>query len=204
MAIVSVSFVYVVDKKIGFRKATENQIAASPKASRQIEQLPPDQREQQLAQRAKITGYISYGFWVFILLWYLIVSGILYGTFKFAAGASDLTFGRTFAVNMYAGLPGVLKTILAIISILAGAAPDSFTMQNPVATNAGYFMSPAQSPVLYSIASSLDIFMIWTLILAAIGFTCISKVKLSTALAVVFGWFVILIAIGAGSAALFS
>jgi hypothetical protein len=34
----------------------------------------------------------------------------------------------------------------------------------------------------------LDIFLMWTLILTAIGFTCLSKVKRGTALAIVFGW----------------
>jgi hypothetical protein len=36
----------------------------------------------------------------------------------------------------------------------------------------------------------IDIFVIWTLVLTAIGFTCVSKVKRGTALAIVFGWYV--------------
>ena len=40
--------------------------------------------------------------------------------------------------------------------------------------------------------------MIWTLILAAIGLSCVSKFKRSTAMFGVFGWYVVLMLIGAG------
>ena len=105
---------------------------------------------------------------------------------------------------MYATLPGLLRVLLAILSLLTGASPDSFTFQNPVATNPGYFLNPADSPFLYSLASSLDIFLIWTLVLTAIGFTYVSKVKRGTAFAIVFGWWLILSVVGASMAALFS
>lgn len=65
-------------------------------------------------------------------------------------------------------------------------------------------MNPADSPFLYGLASSLDIFLIWTLVLTAIGFTCVSKVKRGTALAIVFGWWLVLTLAGAGIGSLFS
>ena len=97
-----------------------------------------------------------------------------------------------------------MRAVLAVVSLLAGASADSFTFQNPVATNPGYFLNPADSPFLYSLASSLDIFLIWTLVLTAIGFTCVSKVKRGTALAIVFGWWLVFTLAGAGIGALFS
>ena len=65
-------------------------------------------------------------------------------------------------------------------------------------------MNAADSPLLYSLASSLDIFLIWTLILTAIGFTCLSKVKRGTALAIVFGWWAVLTLTAAALGAAFS
>jgi hypothetical protein len=127
----------------------------------------------------------------------------MFATFKFAAGA-DIKFKVALAIVMYATLPGLLRVLLAILSLLTGASPDSFTFQNPVATNPGYFLNPADSPFLYSLASSLDIFLIWTLVLTAIGFTYVSKVKRGTAFAIVFGWWLILSVVGASMAALFS
>jgi len=83
-------------------------------------------------------------------------------------------------------------------------SPDSFSFQNPVATNPGYFMNPADNVFLYSLASNLDIFMIWTLALTAIGFTCVSKVKTGTSYAIVFGWWAFFALAGAAIAGAFS
>jgi hypothetical protein len=194
--LIGLAFVYTVDKKITFRKVTDNQIAMSAKATQRMEQMNPVDREVATARQAKITGYIAYCFSAFILIWFLIVSLVLLLTFKFGAGASDLTFSRIFAVSMYASLPGVIKSLLAIASILAGVSPDGFTFQNPVGSNPGFYLTPSEvSPFLYSVASSLDIFMIWTLVLAAIGLSCVSKLKRSTAFFGVFGWFIVLMLI---------
>lgn len=203
LAVVSLAFVYVVDQKIGFRKVAENQIQASPKAAQRVEQLPADQRDQTLQRQAVFFRNFSYAYPAIILLWNVIIAAILFATFKFAASA-DVKFKTSLAIVMYASLPLLVKTLLATISVAAGASADSFTFQNPVATNPGYFLTPADSPFLYSLATACDIFMIWTLIVTAIGFTCVSKVKRSTALAIVFGWYVVFALGGAGFGAMFS
>ena len=191
MAIVSTIFVYIGGQKIGFRKIMENQMQAQPKAQARLEQLPADQRERQLDAGAKFTAVISYCFPVITLIMWLVIATALFATFKVAAGA-DVSFGVSLGIVVYAALPLMLKTLLATLSVLAGINPDSFSFQNPVATNPGYFMSPADGVFLYSIASAVDIFMIWTLSLTAIGFTCVSKVKRGTAFAIVFGWWAVL------------
>jgi Yip1 domain len=203
LCVMSLAFVYTVDQKIGFLKVAENQIQASPKAAQRIEQLPADQRNHAVQRQAAIVRNISYGYPVVILLWNLIIAAILFATFKFAA-SSDAKFKTSLAIVMYASLPLVVKTLLATISVAAGASADSFTFQNPVATNPGYFLTPADSPFLYSLATAIDIFMIWTLIVTAIGFTSVSKVKRSTALAIVFGWYFVFALGGAGFGALFT
>jgi hypothetical protein len=203
MVIFSVLLVYFAGQKVGFRKMTENQMQTQPKQQARLEQLPAEQREQQMQTAAKITRTIAYAFPVIQLVILLIITAVLFATFKFAAGA-DVSFKVSLAIVMYAGLPGLLRAALAMLSLLAGASPDSFTLQNPVATNPGYFLSPADSPFLYSLASSCDIFLIWTLVLTAIGFTCVSKVKRGTALAIVFGWWLFFTLVAAGMGAAFS
>jgi hypothetical protein len=193
LCVVSVGFFY--------RKVVENQIQASPKATRQMEQLPADQRSVAIARQATITGYFLYGYPGVILLWNLIIAAVLFATFKFAASAA-VKLKTSYAIVMYASLPFLLKSILASVSIMAGADPDSFALQNPAATNPGYFLSPGNSPFLYSVATALDVFMIWTLILTAIGFSCVSKVKRSTAMTIVFGWYIVFTLGSAGFAAL--
>jgi len=201
MVIFSTVFVYVAGEKVGFRKAMENQMQAQPRQMARLEQLSAAEREQRLEAGAKFTAVIAYAFPVLQLLILLIISAVLFGTLKFTAGA-DIKFKAAFAVVMYATLPGLLRAVLATVSLLAGASPDSFTLQNPAATNLGYFLNPADSPFLYSLASSFDVFLIWTLILTAIGFTCVSKVKRGTALTVVFGWWLVFSLTMAGLAAI--
>jgi hypothetical protein len=138
-----------------------------------------------------------------ILIWNALIAAILFATFKFGAGA-DIKFKTSFAIVMYASLPFLLRSLLAMVSVEAGAAADSFTFQNPVASNPGYFLDPANGHFLYAIASSLDVFMIWTLILTAIGFSCTSKVKRSTAMLIVFGWYAVFALASSGLSAAFS
>jgi hypothetical protein len=179
----------------------ENQMQAQPKAQARLEKLPADQREAQMETGAKVTAIISYVFPLLTLLIWLIIATALFATFKFAAGA-DVSFKVSLAIVIYAALPLMLKTILALLSVVAGMSPDSFSFQNPVATNPGYFMNPSDNVFLYSLASGIDIFMIWTLVLTAIGFTCVSKVKAGTSYAIVFGWWAVFTLAGAALASL--
>ena len=203
MILLSTVFVYTAGQKIGFRKIMENQMQAQPKAQARLEQLPPDQREERMENGAKVTQVISYTFPVITLIFWLIIATALFATFKLAAGA-DVSFKVSLAIVVYAALPLMLKTLLALLSLAAGISPDSFSFQNPVATNPGYFMSAAGNVFLYNLASALDIFMIWTLALAAIGFTCVSRVKSGTSYAIVFGWWAFFTLAGAAAGAAFS
>jgi hypothetical protein len=188
--LVSTAFVYTAGQKIGFRKIMENQMQAQPKAQERLEQMPADQREQQMEKGAKFTGFIAYVFPVITLIIWLIIALLLFATFKVAAGA-DVSFKVSLAIVVYSALPLTFKSLLALISVLAGMSPDSFSFQNPVATNPGYFMNPTDGVLIYSLATAVDIFTIWTLVLTAIGFTCVSKVKRGTSFAIVFGWWIV-------------
>jgi hypothetical protein len=203
IVIVSLAFVYVVDQKVGFRKTVENQLRAQPKQADQLERMPPDQREKNMQARTTGAKYFSYGFPVILLIIWAVMAGLLYATLKFGVSA-EVKFKTLYALLIYAALPGLFRSLLAIVSLLAGVSGDSFTFQNPVATNPGYFIDPTTNPVLYAFLSSFDIFSIWSMVLVAIGITCIAKVKTGTAYAVVFGWFAVLVLFGVGIAAAFS
>ena len=107
-------------------------------------------------------------------IWNVLMAAILFATFKFAASA-DVKFKVALAIVMFASLPLIIKSLLAMLSVGAGASADSFTFQNPIASNPGYFINPADSRWLYSLGTALDIFMVWTLALTAIGFSSVSR-----------------------------
>lgn len=188
MTVVGWGLVYVSEQKIGVQKMVENELQARPKAEARYEKATPEQRQQQV----KITGIIYYiAIPVVTLLIWLVMSGLQFGTFKFGANA-DISYSKSLAVVVYAGLPMVLRHLLAIVSVLAGASADGFTLNNPVASNPGYFMNPADSPFWYFLASQMDIFLLWTLALTAIGFATTGKVKMGTSFAIVIGWWAVI------------
>ncbi len=203
IAIVSVLFGYVVDQKVGFRKVVDNVIQLQPKQAAQLENMPADRRERNLALQTTITKFITYGFPVIALLVYVIFTAVLFATLKFGASA-DVRFSRMFALVVYTRLPQILMPLLAILSLLAGGSGDGFNIQNPVATNPGYFIGPEGSPVFRALLTPLDVLSIWSLVLTAIGITCITKVKRGTAFAVVFGWFAFVVLARVALAALTS
>jgi len=203
IALVSVGFVFAIDRNIGFEQVMENNMKlASASQLEQFEKMPPEQRARVMEMQVKGTKYFSYVFPIGWTIMMLIVAAVLMATFRFGAGAT-VGFGVSLAIVIYASLPGIIRTLLATITIAAGKDPETFFIQNPVATNLGYFIDPVQHKFLYSLASAVDIFMIWTLVLTAIGFTCVSKVKSGASYAIVFGWYVVFTLAMAGLGAAF-
>jgi hypothetical protein len=69
---------------------------------------------------------------------------------------------------------------LLMIAVMFMKPPDDFNVQNPLVFNPGAFMDPlTSSKFLYSLASSLDLFRIWSLVLIAIGLKAAGGKQLS-------------------------
>ena len=205
LVIVAMSLTYaaVVSKKVGFEQVLQNNLEASPKRAAQLEKLPPEQRAQQMKVSLGITQAITYGFPLLVLIGAALVGGLLMATFNFGAGA-EVSFKTALAIVMYSSLMGAVSDALAMVSLLAGADPEGFLIQNPVATNPAYFMNPADSPALYALAASFNVITIWKWVLYAIGFACVSKMSKGTTITVCFGWFLLITLIGVGFAAAFN
>jgi len=188
IAIFSMAFIFSIDKQIGFDQISRNQIAHSKRAD-QFEKLPADQQASQLQLSSKIIKYFAYGSPLMILFFSLISTTALWATFKVGA-AADTTFGQAYAIGMYGGLPGIVAAILGIAALFAGVNPEGFDINNPVGTNLAYYLDPETTgKFLRGMASSLDVLSIWSIVLIGIGYSCTSKVKRSTAIAIVAGWF---------------
>jgi hypothetical protein len=187
ISIFSLLFVYSMDRQIGFDQISKNEIAHSSRAD-QFDKLPADQQAKQIAISTGFIRYLSYGIPVMILLYFAITTLVLWATFKFAAG-SGASYKTAYAIIFYASLPGIIGPILGTVSMFAGVSPEGFNVNNPVATNPAYFMDRAGNKFLYGMASGLDILVIWSIVLMGIGFSCTSKVKRSTAIAIVAGWY---------------
>jgi len=201
-SVVSLAFIFVMGSQIGFEQISKNSIAQSPRAD-QFDKLPPEQQAKQLQLTTTITRYVSYSLPIIQLIGLVVIAAVLMATFKFGAGA-DVPFKTSLAIVAYGSLPGIIGAVLGIISMFAGVDPAGFNAQNPVATNPAHFMDPTGNKFLYGMASALDVFILWNIVLIGIGFACNSKVKRSTAIAIVAGWYLFYKLIGAGMAAAFS
>jgi len=189
ISIFSLLFIYTMGRQVGFDQISRNQIAHSKNAD-QFDKLPADQQASRIKLSSKFIGYFGYGSPLLILFYFLIATVVLWATFNFGAGATA-GFGKSYAVFMYGSLPGVVGAILGIISFFAGVNPEGFDINNPVGTNLAYYLDPETTgKFIHSIASALDVISIWSIVLIGIGFSCTSKVKRRTAIAIVVGWYV--------------
>ncbi len=59
-------------------------------------------------------------------------------------------------------------------------------------------------PAIYSLATSIDIITIWTLVLVGIGTATVAGVKRSSGYIAAFGWWILVVSIGIGWNAAFS
>lgn len=203
LAIVTVAFVGVAGYKVGFRQMMENEMRLNPKAQERISQIPPERRDAAMAVSVTITKVRFFLRPVFLLVVFLIYAAILLATFNFGMG-TQVPFGTCLSIVVYAQLPIAIRSLLAIVALLAGADPEGFLIDNPIASNLGYFVDASSHLVLYTLASAVDIFVIWTIVLTGIGFACVTKLKKATTIGTVFAWYALFILIIMGVVAVFT
>lgn len=200
-SIVTICFALSVGKQVGWDQVVQNQIHNNPKMADQLEKAPPEQREKTAGFIATSFKASYFGAPVLGLLFSVIIAAVLLGTFNFGFGAS-VRFGAMFAIVVFSFLPYVLHALIAILTLFAGVDPQGFRLENPAATNLAALLSPGGSPAIYRLASAVDIFNIWVIVLLGIGVAVNSKIKRSTAIITVAVWFAIVILGQAGLAAL--
>lgn len=206
-AVFTLIFSIIAVQKIDIPRFVQEQIDRSPSAQKRLENLTPEQRAQGMALQATITKVTFYIAPVFALLFGLIVAAIAMFVYNFMLGA-EVSFSRALAVVFYAGIPGILGTILLIISFLASSDPNTIDIaRNPMPTNLGFFLDPDGNKVLYGLASAIDVFKVWWVFLVGLGFAAAStnrKPNKATAITAAFVCYGIVVLIGIGFKVMFS
>lgn len=185
--IVSYMFAFALQREVGFQKVAENSMQGNAQMQEQMSTKSPAEVHQIYANIAKVTRIMTYSAPIMTLIFAMIASGIFMACFNFGLGA-QVPFSQYLAVWFYAGLPLIIKWILASITLFAGLGADQFNIQNPVGTNIGFYLSQDAPKWLSTLLSSADIFTVWTVILLVIGYATVAKVKRSSAAFVVVGW----------------
>jgi len=169
-----------------------------------MQQLTAEQRQQAFDLQLKILPIGSYlGAIIAPAFIWLIGGGIALGIIRGLLGA-PIRFAQVFSVMAYAWLPRVIYSALSIV-VMYLKPPDQFDLQNAFASNPGAFMDPEKSSkFLYTLASSLDVFTIWVMLLTAVGLKAAGGKRLSfggALFAVVLPWAVFTLIRGALAAA---
>lgn len=190
--LIGIAFVYSISTHIGWDRTIRATLANNSR----VADMTVAQKEQMIATSAKVASVVGWiGAIVGAPLSILIIAGVLTGIFNALLG-TDLKFAQTFAITAYAMLVRGLYSALLILLIYL-KPPEDFNIQVSPFSPAGY-ISRADTPKwLFSLASSLDLFTIWSIVLVAIGFSVASK-KLSFSkclTAIVIPWLVVVVAL---------
>jgi hypothetical protein len=206
-AVFTLIFGVIAVQKIDMTRFVQEQVDRSPAAQKRMERLTPEQRTQGLAMQATITKVSFYMVPVFGLLFGLLAAAVLMFVYNFMLGA-EVPFSRAMAIVFYAGLPGILGTIILIVSFLTSADPSTIDIsRNPMPTNLGFFMDPEGNKVLYGLASALDLFRLWWVALLGLGFAVASsnrKPSVATSMTTAFVVYGVVVLIGIGFKVAFS
>ena len=176
--LLSLFYLYGFSVHVGWERAITKAIDSSPRMA----QLPLDQRQRAVEMQLRLAPIFGYaGIVIFTPLYYLVASGVMLGIVKGLMDA-PVTLKQVFAVMSYASaVPRVIFALLAAV-VMFLQNPDDFDMQNPFASNPGALMSPENSSkFVHSLASSLDVFNLWVIVLIAIGLKAAGGKSLSFA-----------------------
>src|ERR1017187_4227598 len=196
-------FCAVVGQRIGWDNVAQQQMEM------RMAKMTPDQREQTLKGAdlsKKITPIIAYAAAVLgpaigYLISALVLLGIVAGIFS-----APIKFKQIFAIMCYSGMIGVVAAVLMVVVIFLKKNPADFDIQHPLAFNAGALMDPnGPNKFLFTLASSLDVFSFWKILLIAVGLKAAAGKKLSfggALFAVLLPW-AVLVLIGATFAGIF-
>jgi hypothetical protein len=182
-----------ISQHIGWERITRQQLETNTMTQR----LTPEQKEEAVARSVKFGAMQGYaGVILGVPIADVIIAAVLLGI---AGGimSGGMRFKQVFAVVCYSGLPGVISAILTVV-VMFLKKPDDIDIQNPLAFNLGAFMDPATgSKFVHSLASSMDLFMIWTILLIATGLKAAAGKRLTftgALVAVAVPWAILILA----------
>jgi hypothetical protein len=173
--VASIGLTALYGQHVGWERLIRQKLEASSR----VQQLPPEQKEQIIATQTRLAPVFGYaGTLIAIPLSFLLVAAVFTGLVAGVMSA-PVRFKQVFSVVAFAGLPNVLSMLLATV-VMFLKNPADFDLQNPLMFNVGAWMDPEHSSkFLYSMATSIDLFSFWIMLLMATGLRAAAGRKLS-------------------------
>lgn len=126
----------------------------------------------------------------FIYVWLILATVVYYFSFLTLGGLNR--FMQTLQVVFWAELTTFLAQLISIPVMLLKAPDQLLNPQEILLTNLGAIIgSQNLSPVSFSLLSSLDIFIIWNLVLLTLGLAAVSKLSKGFSALIIFSLFAV-------------
>jgi hypothetical protein len=166
-SVLALLYMWAFTRVVGWESFMRQQIEGNART----QNLTPEQIEQIIqtqTQFGMIMGYVGAGLGMLIMV--VVVAAVLLGLFKVIASA-DLKFNQSMSIVSFSYAPGVLGSLLALL-VMHLKDPEDFDLQNPLSFHAAAFLTKSETaPWLWALLNSLDLFVLWYLVLMALGFT---------------------------------
>ena len=152
-------------------------------------QMSPEQLERMTRFSAAMMRGTAYASPLVVLLVLAISAGLLLIGFRLMGGEGD--FKTAFSITTYAWYPRLIKSVLALIVIVSKKSFSIYDLQDPIRSNPAFLFNPKTQPVMFALATSLDVFTIWSIVLLVIGFAAMSRLpRVRSAVIVIILWVV--------------
>jgi Yip1 domain len=184
MVVLAIGVGALLNAKMNWGQYIRQKAEENPRFS----QLSEEQKDQALAGQVKFWSTFSYGVGAVALpLSALIFALIYWAAFNLFRGAG-LRYGQTFGIVTHAFLPTAISSILALI-ILPLKTYGDVDPESIVATSLKAYLPDSAPKPLAALGTSVELFWIWFLVLAAIGFAAANpkKIKPGASFGIVFG-----------------
>ncbi len=186
IAILSSAFFFAFTYKMG-EDRMRRAITEQAEKNSQFASLPEEAKKQNIDLQMTIQKVVRYALPIFIII------GFLIGTLIYWLGAKvmggTISFMQAFSVWIYSTFPPTIVSTVANFLILFLKSPDDIdiiaSQRGLVNANPSLFFGGKEMPVLTTLISTIDLFAIWGLVLAAIGLHKVARLSKGSAWAIV-------------------
>ena len=186
ICLITTAFVFTLQQKIGEERYDvyfKQLIEKNPQAAT----MTPEQKQGMVAVQVKSVSIVTYLLPVFILI------GIALGALVYWLGTKAMggamSYLQAVSVWVYSSFPPTIISYIANFIVLFLKSPDDIdiatSQRGVVHANPSMFFGGAEMPVLTTLVSVFDFFLIWGLVLAAIGLHKTGKISKGAAWGIV-------------------
>lgn len=178
LALLATTFMFGLYFKVGeegYRRFAVEQLDKNP----QTANLDAEAKNNAVNVQMVVISAVRYAMPIIVIV-SIIIGGLLY----FAGGRAfggDGSFFHGISVWVYSSIPPAIVSMLANVVVLIFKSPDEINLAESqrglVQANLGFLVDGKTMPVLATILSVADLFLIWGWILAAIGLQKTNKIS---------------------------